>query len=80
MEELTNICQNPWCKATFVYTERDMIVDKQGNKIRPRVCHKCKSFDNELSGGVSWEDREYEGERIDDKPHQIRYKVTNFKI
>jgi hypothetical protein len=81
MEELKSICQSPWCKAIFIYTERDMIsVKGSDDKIRPRVCQKCKSFDNELSGGITWEDREYEGDRVDDKPHQIRYKVTNFKI
>jgi hypothetical protein len=93
MEELKSICKNPWCKATFIYTENDMVIvkdDKRSskidevlnevNKVVPKVCHKCKSFDSELSGGVTWEDREYEGDRVDDKPHQIRYKVTNFKI
>jgi hypothetical protein len=81
MEELKSICQNPWCKAIFSYNEIDMVSIKDSvDKIRPKVCHKCKSFDNELSGGVTWEDREYEGDRVDDKPHQIRYKVTNFKI
>lgn len=81
MEELRSVCQNPWCKATFNYTQSDMISVKGSDEmIRPKVCHKCKSFDNELSGGVTWEDREYEGDRFDDRPHQIRYKVTNFKI
>lgn len=81
MEELRSVCQNPWCKATFIYTENDMILVKgSDDKIKPKVCYKCKSFDNDLSGGVTWEDREYEGDRFDDRPHQIQYKVTNFKI
>jgi hypothetical protein len=48
-------------------------------KIYPSVCKKCKSFDTELSGGVEWKDKEYEGD-IWDGPHQIKYKVTNFKL
>ena len=76
--ELTEICKNPWCKATFVYYENDMI-DIDGVKIPPNNCSKCRSFDNELSDGVTWTDKEYEGSRFDGTPHQIRYKVTNFK-
>lgn len=81
MEELRTVCQSPWCKAIFTYAESDMMsVKGSDDKIKPKVCHKCRSFDNELSGGVTWEDREYEGDRFDGKPHQIQYKVTNFKI
>ena len=43
-------------------------------------CKKCKSFATELSGGVEWKDKTYEGDRWDNnKPHQITYKVTNYK-
>ena len=79
MENNTAICGNPWCKATFNYFLCDMI-DVDGNMIAPKNCNKCKSFDGELSGGVSWVDKEYEGSRFDDTPHEIRYKVTNFKL
>lgn len=50
------------------------------DKAKPSFCNKCKSFDSELSGGVTWEDREYEGDRVDNKAHPINYKVTNFKL
>lgn len=46
----------------------------------PKVCKKCLSFDNELSGGIEWIDKSYEGNRFDNEPHQIRYKVTNYKL
>jgi hypothetical protein len=79
MENRSMVCSSPWCKATFVYNENDMI-EVNGVKQEPKTCPKCKSFDSELSGGVTWTDKEYEGSRFDGTPHQIRYKVTNFKL
>ena len=79
MKEFRSVCCNPWCKAQFSYTERDYIkVD--GELREPKTCRKCKSFDTELSGGVEWTDKTYEGPRVDNQPHEIRYKVTNFKL
>ena len=79
MEEFTLICSNPWCKATFTFTENDYIkVD--GEVKQPKTCKKCRSFETELSGGIEWTDKTYEGSRFDDQPHEIRYKVTNFKL
>jgi hypothetical protein len=49
-------------------------------KVAPKTCNKCRSFDTELSGGVEWKDKEYEGSRFDGMPHRISYKVTNFKL
>jgi hypothetical protein len=95
MEQMKALCTNPWCKAHFYYTEKDMIViepdirkskidsildESKIEKIPPRVCFKCKSFDSELSDGVSWTDKEYEGKRFDGTPHQLKYKVTNYKL
>jgi hypothetical protein len=94
MSNKTTVCSNLWCKATFFYTEDDMIEVKDDNirsskidnilnevnKVPPVVCHKCKSFDSELSGGISWKEKEYDSDPYDDRPHQIRYKVTNFKL
>jgi hypothetical protein len=93
MEKMTTVCKSPWCKATFFYTEDDMVllnpnsrtskIDNlldETEKIPPRVCPKCKSFDTELSGGVNWSDKEYEGSRFDGTPHQLKYKVTNYKL
>lgn len=93
MEQFRNICKNPWCKAPFFYTEKDMLPIKnenmRGNKIdyslhesekeSPKECPKCKSFNTELSGGVEWKDKTYEGPRFDGMPHQIKYKVTNYR-
>ena len=77
MEELRSVCRNPWCKAQFIYTENDMdTVD--GIKMPPKECNKCKSFSGELSGGVTWKDKEYEGSRFDGLPHQIRYKINKY--
>jgi hypothetical protein len=94
MEQMKTVCRNPWCKATFIYKEIDMIpvntdnrtskidniLEEEVQKLPPSICPKCKSFDSELSGGVEWKDKEYEGSRFDGSPHQFRYKVTNFKL
>lgn len=94
MEQKTSVCKNAWCKATFFYTEEDMTVVKienvrgsktesildESQKEPPKFCKKCKSFDKELSGGVSWSQKEYEGSRLDGMPHQIKYKVTNYRL
>ena len=92
MEQMKSTCKNPWCKATFFYKEEDMIIlnsDMRNSKIDnvldevekipPSVCPKCKSFETELSNGIEWKNKEYEGSRFDGMPHQIRYKVTNYK-
>lgn len=78
-EEFTSVCSNPWCKATFRYTENDFI-KSEGQLIHPKECKKCKSFSNEMSGGVEWKDKTYEGDRFDGVARQISYKVTNFKL
>jgi hypothetical protein len=80
MEELKSVCNSPWCKATFIFSEQDMETDEKGNKIPPITCNKCKSFNNDLSAGVEWKDKEYEGSRFDSTPHEIKYRVTNFRI
>ena len=79
MEEFMSVCSNPWCKSTFTYTESDFI-KSEGDLIHPKQCKKCGSFSNEMSGGVEWKDKTYEGSRFDGMPHQISYKVTNFKL
>lgn len=78
METNLLVCKNQWCKAHFYYTELDMI-NVDGEILPPKYCKKCQSFDKELSGGVEWIDKQYEGPRIDPRPHEIRYKVTNYK-
>ena len=77
MGEMRTVCRNPWCKAQFIYIESEM-VEFDGNRIPPSTCKKCKSFESELSGGVEWKDKEYEGDRIDGLPHQIRYKINKY--
>ena len=84
--EYRGVCSNPWCKAHFIYTDDDMVLVSEDMrstdevKVPPRQCKKCISFDTELSGGVKWVDKEYEGSRNDGMPHEIKYKVTNFKL
>lgn len=53
--------------------------EEDGEMFPPKQCGKCRSFGSELSGGVTWNTKEYEGSRFDGMPHQIRYKVTNFR-
>lgn len=78
METFNSVCSNPWCKAHFSYTELNFIKTDDG-MIHPKQCQKCRSFDKELSGGVEWKDRSYEGS-IDTGPHEIKYKVTNYRL
>jgi hypothetical protein len=79
MEIFNSICQNPWCKGQYSYTENDFVKTEDGLE-PPKQCKKCKSFATELSGGVEWKDKTYEGDRWDNnRPHQITYKVTNYK-
>jgi hypothetical protein len=78
MENFTKVCENPWCKGHFNYTSGDIkIID--GDEVVPKQCPKCLSFANDLSGGVTWSDKTYEGGLYDDGPHEIRYKITNFR-
>ena len=77
MEKFIAICKNPWCKSHFEYTEEDMIII-EGVATVPKQCFKCISFNDDLSDGIEWEDREYDGERFDNKPHIIKYSVTKY--
>lgn len=92
MEKKQSICKNPWCKAIFYYTDGDMIYPDNENlrdskinlvldesmKMPPKECSKCKSFNNDLSGGVEWKEKKYEGSRLDGMPHQISIKVNKY--
>lgn len=78
MGNFKSVCSNPWCKAHFSYTDLNFVKTDDG-LIHPKQCQKCRSFDKELSGGVEWKDRTYEGP-IDNGPHEIKYKVTNYKL
>lgn len=93
MEELKSVCKNPWCKGTFVYKESDMVPVEQNikksnfvdnsekvEKVAPSICPKCKSLETEMSGGIEWKTKEFEGSRFDGLPHEVRYKVTNYKL
>lgn len=73
------ICKNPWCKSTFEYDESEMILSENSEMDPPLTCKKCASFDKELSSGISWTNKEYEGSRFDGMPHQMTYKVTTYK-
>src|SRR5690606_6199940 len=99
MTELKSVCQNPWCKATFVYKESEMtssrpvtedkykhrfkkkseIEEIKKSMIPPKQCYKCRSFNDELSGGIEWTDFKYDGPRFDGTPHEMNYKITTFK-
>lgn len=61
------VCSNKWCKGHF---EKDV-------ESVETMCPKCKSFDQNLSGGVTWEEKEYSGDRFDGKAHEI--SITNYK-
>ncbi len=91
MQQMISVCKNPWCKAHFPYTENDMVVVTENStnmkinqiieevqKMPPQVCPKCRSFDTELSGGVTWTEKKYEGKRFDGLPHPISVNVSKY--
>lgn len=77
MEEYKAVCTNPWCKATFRYKERDIKIEGD-KKTPPSVCNKCVSFDRQLSSGIKWETREYEGNPWEGLAI-TKYKVNLYK-
>ena len=91
MESMTAVCRNPWCKARFIYTEEDMVFISENStnvkidkilddikKVPPTECSKCRSFNDDLSGGVTWTDKKYEGPRYDGSPHPISVNVSKY--
>jgi hypothetical protein len=74
----TTVCKNPWCKATFFYKEEEKVTSEDGVISPPPICSKCKSFDSELSGGVTWKDKKYDGSRFDGTSHQTAIKINKY--
>lgn len=71
-EKVEFICTSKWCKVSYVdhrysWYEKDI-----------KTCHKCRSFDGELSGGVSFESKDYSGERHDGMAHQVDFKFSDY--
>ena len=89
---MRTVCKNPWCKATFDYKEEDMIaIDSddvreskidgildEGKKMPRAQCPKCRSFNDDLSGGVTLKEKKYEGSRMDGMAHPISIKINKF--
>ena len=74
MEEA--ICKNKWCKAPFKVRDKDIKI-VNNKKIIPKQCPKCKSFNDDLSDGVEWEDKEYEGnpwKGVQEIKHNVNYR------
>jgi hypothetical protein len=67
METKKTVCQNPWCKAPFFFTEKEIV-----NGRPPKTCKKCKSFETETTGGVEWVDHEY--------PREVEPKNATYKF
>jgi hypothetical protein len=55
-----DICSNKWCRATYEFEGDDA----------PGFCQKCNSFNNELSNGVSWNEKTYSTPLYDGQTHQ----------
>jgi len=68
---ITIVCKNPWCKAHFSYDEE--IINEE-----PKQCPKCVSFNTDLSGGVEWKTKTYEGSRYDDGMQEIKIKINKY--
>lgn len=71
------VCRNPWCKAQFRFDDKDL-KEVDGKKVYPKQCNKCKSFNDDLSGGVTWEDKKYEGDPWKGE-QEIKYNIKNYR-
>ena len=67
-------CKNFWCKVRFEVEEEKYNEDTETFG----QCKKCRSFSNELSGGVTNNGfKEYDGDRFDSQVHEIDIKSLN---
>ena len=64
-----SICQNPWCKCQYSFD----------TETPPGQCPKCKSFNNSLSGGVTWNDIVYQEPRMDGKETEVKIYTKTIK-
>ena len=71
MEEIRIVCQNPWCKGTFTYKVTE-------GESKPTKCPMCRSFNDELSAGITWTDKKYDGPRNDGRAHPISVNVSRY--
>lgn len=67
------ICRNKYCKATYneykeLYKESE----------RYKMCKGCRKSNEELSGGVNFENKQYRGERFDKSKHETEFKFSDF--
>jgi len=66
------ICSSRWCKC--MYIDYRYLWFSDGIK----TCPKCRSFNGELSGGVTFTKKEYSGERNDGRAHQTEFKFSDY--
>lgn len=71
-EKVEFICTSKWCKVAYVdhrysWYEKDI-----------KTCQKCRSFAGELSDGVTFETKEYSGERHDGMAHPVDFKFSDY--
>ncbi len=67
------VCKNFWCKGTFI------VPDEEYDKNPVSICPKCNSFEQELSGGITFvENKEYTGERFDGMPHMEDIRIKKY--
>jgi hypothetical protein len=49
------ICKNPWCRGAYTFE----------GEMPPGECPKCKSFNKDTSGGVSWATKTFNDPKYD---------------
>lgn len=70
-KEVSRTCFNFWCKAPY-RVKKENLKENMGYYGQ---CPKCRSFSNELSGGVENNGtKEYEGERTDPDNNEMSKK------
>ena len=70
-KKFMRVCNNFWCKGRYEVFNHEY----QDDPSLYGTCPKCRSFDTELSGGVTNNgQRRYEGERFDNEEHEVTIK------
>lgn len=70
-EMISRTCANFWCKGSYTISTDDL----KKNFTFYSTCPKCRSFNTELSGGVTNNGQKiYSGDRFDNTEHEVTIK------
>ena len=72
-EKSEYICRNSYCKSKYMEIRKNYY-----SSDRYKTCKKCRSFNEELSDGVTFNKKQYSGERYDNKSHETQFKFSDY--